>query len=257
MVDRGEGGEVAQVVAGVEDGLGADLADVVEEGDALVHAGRAQFQDHAAGFDDQSVAGGELGERGAQGLEGGLRVLGAAGVDGERAALLLDPGALPGGDPVEEAGQFGAGGRDAGMRGGGVDGAGDGVPAFGAVVAEDDQVFQAGDAREAAVADRDAGRAAGDHGDGGDLRREGGERGHRVRVRAGLLGVGHDRGECAVEVERDHHAGGPREDGVQSVAAGGGRGPRQRVSGVRVREVRVAAHGSTISANGAPHSRHT
>ena len=63
------------------------------ERDALVHARRAQLQDHAARFDDQAVAGGELAERVAQRLEGGLRVGGAAGVDGDRPALLLDPGA--------------------------------------------------------------------------------------------------------------------------------------------------------------------
>lgn len=131
-----------------------DLADVLQEGDALVHARRTEFEDHPTGFDDQAVAGGEVGEGFAQCLERGQGVLRAAGVDRDRAALLLDPGAVPGADPVEDPGQLGADGGDARVRGGGVDGAGAGVPAFGAVVAEDDEVVEARDTREAAVADR-------------------------------------------------------------------------------------------------------
>lgn len=140
----------------VEDGFGLDLADVLQEGDALVHARGTEFEDHPPRFDDQTVPGGEVGEGFAQRLERGLRVRRATGVDRDRAALLLDPGALPGADLVEDPGQLGADGGDAGVRGGGADGAGAGVPAFDAVVAEDDEVVEARDAREAAVADRDA-----------------------------------------------------------------------------------------------------
>lgn len=64
------------------------------------------------------MAGGEFREGFTEGLEGGLGVLGAAGVDRDRPALLLDPRALPGADGVEEAGEFGAGLGDAGVGGG-------------------------------------------------------------------------------------------------------------------------------------------
>src|SRR5690606_40531952 len=66
-------------------------------------------------------------------------------------ALLLDPGALPGAHPVQQPRQLRPHGGHPGVRFGGGDGAGDGVPALRAVVAEHDQVLQAGDAREAAV----------------------------------------------------------------------------------------------------------
>lgn len=102
------------------------------------------------------MPGGELAERAAQRLERGLRVGGPAGVDGDRPALLLDPGAVPGAGPVEHAGEFGADRGDAGVRGGGVDGAGHRVPALGAVVAEDDEVVEARDSGRAAVPDRDS-----------------------------------------------------------------------------------------------------
>lgn len=130
---------------------------------------------------------------------------------------------------VEEAGEFGADGGDARVRGGGLDGAGDGVPAFGAVVPEDDEVFEAGDSGEAAVADGDPGGAAGHDGDGGDLGREGGEGGHGTGVGAGLFGIGDDLGERAVEIEGDDGFRGPREERVQTVAAG--RGGRVRKAG--------------------------
>lgn len=123
---------------------------------------------------------------------------------------------------MQHAGEFGPNRGDAGVRGGGVHGAGHGVPAFGAVVPEHDEVLQSGDAREASVAHRDARRAAGDHGDGGDLRRERRERGHRAGVGAGLLGVRDDVGERAVEVEGDDRAVGPGENGVEPLAVEAG-----------------------------------
>ena len=106
------------------------------------------------------MAFGECGERAAQPVEGALGVGGAAGVDGDGAAALaldggLDPGAVPDAGRVQDAGEFGLYGGDAGVRGGRVDGAGGGFPALGAVVAEDDEMVQARYAREAAEADRD------------------------------------------------------------------------------------------------------
>lgn len=57
--------------------------------------------------------GGEVAQRALQRLEGALRVEGTAGVDSDRAALLLDPDARPGPGPVEEAGELGADRGDA------------------------------------------------------------------------------------------------------------------------------------------------
>ena len=150
------------------------------------------------------MAGGEVGDRPAQCLERGLRVLGAARVHGDRAALLLDPGALPGAHRVEQTRQLGPHGGDARDARAGVHGAADGVPALGAVVAEYDEVFEPCDPGEAAVPHGDARGPAGDHGDGRDERCELGERGHGCGVCPGLLRVRHDLGECAVEVECDH-----------------------------------------------------
>src|SRR5690606_20735420 len=219
-----EGREVAEVVARVEDRPGADLARVLLQGDALVHAGRAQLQHHPARLHDQAVPGGQAGQRLPQGLEGGLRLGGPAGVHGHRAALLLDPGASPGAAPVQRPGQLGPHGGVPGGGFGGGDGAGDGVPALRAVVAEHDQVLQAGDAREAAVADRDPGRPARDHGDGGHLRGERGQRGHGAGMRPGPVRVGHDRRERAVEVEADQRPVRAGEEGVEPFASGPGDG---------------------------------
>ena len=202
VVDGVEGGQVAEVVAGVEERGGGGGPGVGGEGDALVHAGRAQFEDHAARFEAQAVPVGEVAQRVAQGGERGLRVGGAAGVhrDGP-AALLLDPRAVGRAEPLEQAGEFGAGGRDAGMVAGGVEPAGCGVPAFGAVVAQDDQPVQAGDVGEAAVFDGGQGRTAGEHHDRAEPGRQRGQRGDGAGLGAGLLGVGDDGGEGAVEVE--------------------------------------------------------
>ncbi|CAG6393807.1 hypothetical protein SCOCK_220061 [Actinacidiphila cocklensis] len=217
---RGEGGEVAEVVAAVEDAAGVHLAQIRRQGDALVHTGRAQLQDVASRLDHQVVVGGELGQWDAQRLEGGVRVLGAAGVDGDRpAALVLDPGAPPGAVAVEEAGQLRADRGDAGVGAGVVHLGGVRVPALGTVVAEDDEVVQGGDPGEAAVADGHTGRAAGDHGHRRDVRREPRQRRDRARVGAGLLRIGHDRGERAVEIQRHDRALRLRQQRVESYFA--------------------------------------
>ncbi len=246
-VDGGEGGQVAEVVAGVEDGAGAPLADVLREGDALVHAGRAEFEDQATGFDDQAVSGGELGEGAAQGLEGGLRIGGAARVHGDRPPLLLDPRTLahPGG--VEHSRQLGPHGGDPGMRGGSAHGAGAGVPALGTVVPQHHELLEPGHPGEPAVPHRHLGRPPGDHGDPGHLRRQPHQRGHRLRMRPRLLRIRHDRRERPVEVQRDHRPPGPRQHLPEPVPPDRRDRRRQRIGDLRLHGIRVTAHESTLS----------
>ncbi len=100
----------------------SDLAYVRGQGDALVHARRAQLQDQAAGFDASGRAG-RPGRRAGRAAPRRRPRGPRRGGCGRRrpAALLLDPGAVPGADAVEEPGQFRADGGHAGVGAGGVD----------------------------------------------------------------------------------------------------------------------------------------
>ena len=77
---------------------------------ALVHAGRAQLDDHPAGLGRQAQPLGQVAERAAQRGQRGSGIGRAAGVHGQRVHLVLDPGTVRGAGPAEHARQFPAGG---------------------------------------------------------------------------------------------------------------------------------------------------
>ena len=121
----GERGEVAEVVTAVEHAAGAHLAQVLRQGHALVHAGRPQLQDVAAGFDHEAVPLGELAQRVAQ------RANAASGSSVRRVCTATARPPLSSiqvpcqdADPVQEARQFGPYRGDARAAPGGAEPAG-------------------------------------------------------------------------------------------------------------------------------------
>ena len=138
--DRLERLEVAQVVAGEEEGAGRGLLDEGADDLTLVHAGRADLDHLAAGLDHQVVLRGQVGQHRQEYVERGGGVLQPPGVDGDRQPLVLDE-RVTGVVPTQDAGQPAEERREAVRGARGDDPAAGGGPALEAVLAEQVQLL--------------------------------------------------------------------------------------------------------------------
>src|SRR5262249_51859050 len=115
-VDGLEGGNVAQVVTGEQDGRRIALGGQGGDRGALVHAARPQFDDQPAGLGVQPGLAGEVRQRAGQQCQRRLGVGGPAGVHDQRGALVLHPPAPGRAGRGGGSGERGAGLRDLGRR---------------------------------------------------------------------------------------------------------------------------------------------
>src|SRR5829696_2566770 len=215
----GEGGQVAEVVAGDQQAAGARLADHPTDGVALVAVDLgAQLPDHPAGHDLQLVAGGDPGRGLADGGGPAVGVGDPAGVDGHGVALVLQVGAalLHGRVGGQVAG--GGGHRRPGRL----------QPRVDQDAALDDLLqpvhAQVADPGGGGVAGQVGGRAAGDQGHGGVAVGQGAKKIDHPGQGPGGRRVVDDRGDGAVEVQADGHplglGGQPGDVGGRRVSAG-------------------------------------
>jgi len=146
LADRGEGREVAEVVAAERRRAGATFRGEPAQRGPLVHAGRPEFEHQAAGFQRERGAVGEPAERLAQQGKRRRGVGCPPRVHGERGALVLHGGSRRRGHLGEQPGQRLPHGLDASGHRGRAEHAR--LPALRSVVAEDDQPRYVGEAAE-------------------------------------------------------------------------------------------------------------
>ena len=140
LIDGGEGAQISEVVAGVQDSLGVPVTHDGLEHVTLLHAVRPDLQHHLARLDPQVMPFRQLIDRSAERGQGQGRIGRAPGVDGHCAALVLEPGSLVSSWLAEQPGDLLADSLDSGLRRSGHRGPRSRVPLLAAVVAVDGEV---------------------------------------------------------------------------------------------------------------------
>ena len=218
-LNRGEGGQVTEVVADEHDRRRRLLGHERSYGVPFVTTGRSQLDHHAPGLHREAQLVGQRSQAGRHEIERGKRVGRATYMHSDRPPFVLDVG-------VRHA-QLGEQRRHPGPRrrdGGVVRGCGDPAtfPALQPVVAQHDEPVDVGEAR---VVDGDLGRSTGDHRDPAEAGREPNQRRGYVGVGARRVRVGDDRSQRAVEVEPQQRCAGAVEQRSETRATGlAGRG---------------------------------
>ena len=140
LIDGGESAQISQVITGVQDGLEAPVTHDGPEHVTLLHTRRPDLQHHLARLDPQVMPFRQFFDRSAERGQRQGRICRAPGVDGHRAALVLEPRSIVHARLPEQLRELPADLFDSLVRRSGNHGAGRRIPFLPAVMAIDGKV---------------------------------------------------------------------------------------------------------------------